>query len=99
MHGGSVSRTEAWRAECRRHPARNAAVSAAGTGGERDGGQRAYRDGIAARRLTLLVHPATLPAGAAPPPWEPARYGKGGQAISMRTLWACQHTSDAGARK
>lgn len=36
MHGGSVSRTEAWRAACRRHPARNAAVSAAVTGGERE---------------------------------------------------------------
>lgn len=35
MHGGSVSRTEAGFAECRRHPAKPAAVSAAGTGGER----------------------------------------------------------------
>ena len=34
MHGGSVSRTEAGFAECRRHPAKPAAVSAAGTGGE-----------------------------------------------------------------
>lgn len=46
MHGESVSRTEAWRAACRRHPARNAAVSAAGTGGEREEcSHRAKRSG------------------------------------------------------
>lgn len=69
-HGGSVSRTEAWRAACRRHPARNAAVRAAGTGGERAGGHRAYRDERAARRLTLPVPPDSLPAADAKPPTE-----------------------------
>lgn len=69
-HGGSVSRTEAGFAECRRHPAKPAAVSAAVTGGERDGGQRAYRDGKAARRLTLPVRPDSLPAADAKPPTE-----------------------------